>query len=577
MGGRITDLEHAKRDDDMLSYLFVDLAIFGEHEELSRKMQRDKFRVPNVNWEPQIDILRKVKAGEMSPSDAAAKLAKKAPIITLSNQKDLDKPHQKAHLLAHIGRYMEIWKPDCDFRLFITHRYMPRLAELRRMRLEKSQQSTPALTPQPESSQASASSLPSNGAGDGKARSETDSVSWEKPAPAKPLDLGVKATRDFKVHEYVKLYGSAADLTDDQDDEMRMDTSQLKADFSVLFNPTKNCFQIFMGPARFVNHDCNNNVELIRSGRNLCFKVVRPIKAGEEILTFYGEEYFGPNNENCRCYTCRQATRGGWSDLADEAELTRRAQGLRSTRSGRKYDEAQHGSLPGKEGAQKKAGRTNARSSTKKATQRSRKAAKGVTYSEPSSPEPAGKRRTAPAAKSRSEPTGKRRRQHSLYGEVEIASIRKRQKRGQTPPASANGSNSDLTDLEEQDSDLTDLDEDSDLTDLEDLGVDIDLNALALLSQSQRASNGHPSHSSGTNGLAGLSAEQATAEMLSVSMPVLEDAAMPSPLAVETPTLSAAGSPAPESSHLPKALSTNGSFTAKISSSLSNPATFPSS
>ena len=31
-----------------------------DHEELSRKMQRDKFRVPNVNWEPQIDILKKV-------------------------------------------------------------------------------------------------------------------------------------------------------------------------------------------------------------------------------------------------------------------------------------------------------------------------------------------------------------------------------------------------------------------------------------------------------------------------------------------------------------------------------------
>ena len=130
---------------------------------------------------------------------------------------------------------MEIWKPDCDFRLFITNRYMPRLAELRRMRLEKSQQSSPAL-PQPESSQASATSLPANGTCDGKARSETDSVSWEKPAPAKPLDLGVKATRDFKVHEYVKLYGSAADLTDDQDDEMRMDTSQLKADVGVRYH-----------------------------------------------------------------------------------------------------------------------------------------------------------------------------------------------------------------------------------------------------------------------------------------------------------------------------------------------------
>ena len=271
-----------------------------------------------------------------------------------------------------------------------------------------------------------------------------------------------------------------------------------------------------------------------------------------------------------------RAKRGGYSDLADEAELKQSAQGLRSTRSGRSYDEAQYQTLPGEDAPQKKAGRTGARSSTKKATQRSRKAAKSITYSEQSSPELVGRRQIAPAAKSRSETAGKRRRQHSLYGEVEIASIPKRQRRERPPPASDNDSNSDLTDLEEQESDLIDLDEDSDLTDLEDLGVDLDLDALALLSRSQSAPNGHSSHPPGNNGLASLSAEQATAKMLSVSMPVLEDAAMPSPLAVGTPTLSAAGSPAPESSHLPRTLSTDGSFTAKISSSLANPATFPS-
>lgn len=74
--------------------------VVQDHDELSRKMQRDKFRVPNVNWEPQIDILKKVgalarqrilarltthshyhvmhqvKEGELSPVDAAGKLAK---------------------------------------------------------------------------------------------------------------------------------------------------------------------------------------------------------------------------------------------------------------------------------------------------------------------------------------------------------------------------------------------------------------------------------------------------------------------------------------------------------------------
>jgi hypothetical protein len=68
-----------------------------------------------------------------------------------------------------------------------------------------------------------------------QARTEPTTASTTQPATNEilpPLDLGVKANRDFEVNEYIKLYGSAADLTDEQDDEMRMETSQLKADVS---------------------------------------------------------------------------------------------------------------------------------------------------------------------------------------------------------------------------------------------------------------------------------------------------------------------------------------------------------
>lgn len=50
----------------------------------------------------------------------------------------------------------------------------------------------------------------------------------QKPLP--PLDLGVRALREYEVGEYIDLYGSAVDITDEQDEEMRMDTSELKAD-----------------------------------------------------------------------------------------------------------------------------------------------------------------------------------------------------------------------------------------------------------------------------------------------------------------------------------------------------------
>lgn len=152
-------------------------------------------------------------------------------------------------------------------------------------------------------------------------------------APLRPLDLGVRAERDFEVNEFVRLFGSAADITDEQDEEMQMDTAQLKADvsatrfwraigsassltllpctqFSVLWNPNKRCSQLLMGPSRFINvgnlstrvstreeydtyhviaqHDCNNNVELMRNGKHLAFKVIRPIKKGQVSLSLAG-------------------------------------------------------------------------------------------------------------------------------------------------------------------------------------------------------------------------------------------------------------------------------------------------
>ncbi len=36
------------------------------------------------------------------------------------------------------------------------------------------------------------------------------------------------------------------------------------------------------------------------------FKVVKPIKVGEEITTFYSANYFGVNNQECLCVTCEK-------------------------------------------------------------------------------------------------------------------------------------------------------------------------------------------------------------------------------------------------------------------------------
>jgi histone-lysine N-methyltransferase SUV420H len=57
-------------------------------------------------------------------------------------------------------------------------------------------------------------------------------------------------------------------------------------DFSVV-NSGRQGLMLFLGPGRFINHDCSPNVELITTKRNvITFRVLRRIKTGEELTTW---------------------------------------------------------------------------------------------------------------------------------------------------------------------------------------------------------------------------------------------------------------------------------------------------
>ncbi|KAK4688834.1 [histone H4]-N-methyl-L-lysine20 N-methyltransferase, partial [Tremellales sp. Uapishka_1] len=60
-----------------------------------------------------------------------------------------------------------------------------------------------------------------------------------------------------------------------------------RRDFSIVWSGLKRCFQLFLGPARFLNHDCKPNVELLRQGKYVTFRTVKPVKIGDELTTFY--------------------------------------------------------------------------------------------------------------------------------------------------------------------------------------------------------------------------------------------------------------------------------------------------
>ncbi|OXU16853.1 hypothetical protein TSAR_016019 [Trichomalopsis sarcophagae] len=78
-------------------------------------------------------------------------------------------------------------------------------------------------------------------------------------------------------------------------------------DFSILMTYGAKTPKMFLGSLAFVNHDCCPNSKYFLSSSNLVsLKTTRPIKKGEELFVEYSNNYFGKNNENCECNTCKE-------------------------------------------------------------------------------------------------------------------------------------------------------------------------------------------------------------------------------------------------------------------------------
>ncbi|KAL0956481.1 hypothetical protein HGRIS_002627 [Hohenbuehelia grisea] len=132
-------------------------------------------------------------------------------------------------------------------------------------------------------------------------------------------ELCILATRPLAKDVVItELKGSMANLTEEEDKELKRTTgrdchSDIRRDFSVIHSKQMKKNHLFLGPARFVNHDCDNNCDLFREGRYITFRTKRPISVGEEITTHYGAGYFGRKNKNCLCKTCEDNGRGGFA------------------------------------------------------------------------------------------------------------------------------------------------------------------------------------------------------------------------------------------------------------------------
>ncbi|KAK5174767.1 histone lysine methyltransferase Set9 [Saxophila tyrrhenica] len=221
--------------------------------------------------------------------------------------KGLGSVDEKDHFERHLRKYINIYVPDCPFEVATTNRYTITTAE-----------------------------------------------------------ACIKARKHIKRGAEIRyLNGIQVEMTEKEEKELSSRT-----DFSIVLSSRRKRPSLFLGPARFANHDCDSNAKLNTTGAHGIHIIARrDIAPGEEITVTYGEDYFGIDNCECLCGTCEGLQRNGWDplgpvlpDSSDEEDSDEEEEEAPSSRRKRKVKVEQDSRSPSTLGKRKR-GEDSARSS----------------------------------------------------------------------------------------------------------------------------------------------------------------------------------------------------------------------
>ncbi|CAG8442713.1 7960_t:CDS:10 [Ambispora gerdemannii] len=129
---------------------------------------------------------------------------------------------------------------------------------------------------------------------------------------SKKAEACILATKRWTKGEIIRYCnGILVELT--KEEESKLDDEK---DFSIIASERKKRNCVYVGPGRFVNHDCDPNTAFYIQGSQyiVSFQVLRDIELGEEITCSYGTDYFGDNNCECLCLTCDRRKMGAFAD-----------------------------------------------------------------------------------------------------------------------------------------------------------------------------------------------------------------------------------------------------------------------